>query len=140
MPRSNAAWKTYEQVTAWIVEQISARVGVRTTRLEPGRLVGKGTTNQIDLIWEFIDHYDRRIRLLFECRSYATRIEQSAVHAWRSVVDDVAQDGWETLGVIVTTTGYQAGATRLAETYGITIFELRTPSAWTLRTEQCHSL
>ena len=66
--------------------------------------------------------------MLFECRSYRSTIRQQALHAWRSVIDDVRVSGWETLGVMVTTTGYQSGATRVADTYGITIYELRAPT------------
>jgi hypothetical protein len=69
------------------------------------------------------------VRLVFECRSYARRINQQALHSWRSVVDGVSEPGIETIGVMVTSTGYQAGAQRVADTYGIVICELRAPNA-----------
>jgi hypothetical protein len=69
------------------------------------------------------------VRLLFECRSYTRRINQQALHSWRSVVDDVSESGVETIGVMVTTTGYQSGAQRVADSYGIVILELRAPTA-----------
>jgi hypothetical protein len=51
--------------------------------------------------------------------------QQQALHGWRSVVDDVGEAGIETIGVMVTTAGYQSGAQRVADSYGIVILELR---------------
>jgi hypothetical protein len=50
------------------------------------------------------------------------------LHSWRSIVDDVSEPGVETVGVMVTTTGYQSGAQRVADTYSIVILELRAPT------------
>jgi hypothetical protein len=40
----------------------------------------------------------------------------------------VTEEGVDTIGVMVTTVGYQSGAQRVADTYGIVICELRNPS------------
>ncbi|WP_460447292.1 restriction endonuclease [Angustibacter aerolatus] len=90
------------------------------------RLQGRGTKNQIDVIWEgYIDGELQRV--LFECKHYKRKVDQGKLHAFRSVLDDI-QDAVPTYGVFVTTVGYQSGASSLAETYGLTVLELREPA------------
>lgn len=123
-------WKDYEELTRTLVETFARVTGVQTTRLERNvELPGAATVNRIDVVWEFRNGSGAPFRVLFECRSYASRITQQALHSWRSVVDDSASSELTTVGVMVTTTGYQSGAQRVAETYGIIICELRAPTA-----------
>lgn len=122
-------WDSYEQLTEDLMRRIGAVDGIETLRLQRDVvLVGLATENQIDVVWEFKAASGRLVRLLFECRRYGRRITQQALHSWRSVVDDVSVAGVDTFGVMVTTTGYQAGAQRVADTYGIVICELRAPA------------
>jgi hypothetical protein len=122
-------WRSYEEVTADLVRRLGSANGITTLRLERDVLLsGRATDNRIDVLWEFQRASSQPVRVLFECRSYARRINQQALHSWRSVVDDVAEPGVETIGVMVTTTGYQSGAQRVADSYGIVILELRTPT------------
>jgi hypothetical protein len=126
---SNPEWGSYEDLTHELMRRIGAADGISTLRLERNvTLSGRASANQIDVLWEFRDQSDRLVRLLFECRSLGRRITQQALHSWRSVIDDVSEPGVETIGVMVTTIGYQAGAQRVADTYGIVICELRTPN------------
>jgi hypothetical protein len=123
-------WRSYEELTEQLIQRIGAADGIATRRLERDALMaGRANPNQIDVVWEFEDASGQAVRLLFECRSYQRRINQQAVHSWRGAVDDVAFDGVETVGVMVTSTGYQGGARRVADTYGIVICELRGPTA-----------
>jgi Restriction endonuclease len=122
-------WGSYEELTEELMQQIGAADGIETVRLQRDvTLSGLATENQIDVIWEFNAKSGSFVRLLFECRRHGRRITQQALHSWRSVVDDVSEAGVETLGVMVTTTGYQAGAQRIADTHGIVICELRAPT------------
>lgn len=122
-------WETYEELTRTLLERLAAHAPVTTTRLERNVAVqGRATSNQMDVLWDLRDAVGQPIRLVFECRSYAKPITQQALHSWRSVIDDITFDDVLTVGVMVTRTGYQAGARRLAETYGIVILELRTPA------------
>jgi hypothetical protein len=122
-------WGSYEDVTREIVDRLARAAGVQTTRLERNVVMqGCATVNQIDVLWEFVDANGSPGRIVFECRSYATAVKQQALHSWRSVVDDITVDGVATVGVMVTTTGYQSGAQRVAETYGVVILELREPN------------
>jgi Restriction endonuclease len=122
-------WGSYEQLTEGLMRQIGAVDRIETVRLERDVvLAGLATENQIDVVWEFKSESGQLVRLLFECRRHGRRITQQALHSWRSVVADVSETGVETIGVMVTTTGYQAGAQRVADTYGIVICELRAPT------------
>lgn len=122
-------WRSYEELTEELVGQLGDVSGITTLRLERDVPVsGRANDNQIDVLWEFQRASGERVRLLFECRSYARRINQQALHSWGSIVDDVSEPGIETVGVMVTTTGYQSGARRVADTYGIVILELRAPT------------
>ena len=122
-------WRTYEKLTGELVGRLAALSGITALRLERDVPVsGRANDNCIDVLWEFQRPSGERVRLLFECRSYARRINQQALHSWRSIVDDVSEPGIETIGVMVTTTGYQSGAQRVADTYGIVILELRAPT------------
>lgn len=122
-------WRSYEEVTEDLVGRLGDVGGLTTLRLERDVPVsGRANDNQIDVLWEVQRESGERTRLLFECRSYKRRINQQALHSWRSIVDDVSEPGVETVGVMVTTTGYQSGAQRVADTYGIVILELRAPT------------
>jgi hypothetical protein len=112
-------WRSYEQLTEELVGPLGSAHGITTLRLERDVLLrGHATHNRIDVLWEFRLASSQLVRILFECRSYARRINQQALHSWRSVVDDAAEPGIETIGVMVTTTGYQSGAQRVADSYG----------------------
>ncbi len=122
-------WESYEEVARELVDRLARAHGVQTTRLDRNvTLPGRATANQIDVLWEFVDANGQPGRLVFECRSHKAAIKQQAMHSWRSVVDDVAVDGVATVGVMVTTTGYQSGAQDVAETYNVVILELREPT------------
>jgi Restriction endonuclease len=122
-------WRSYEELTEGLVRRLGAAHEMTTLRLERDVPVrGRATDNWIDALWEFRRASGQLVRVLFECRSYARRIDQQALHSWRSVVDDVADSDVETIGVMVTTAGYQRGAQRVADSYGIVILELRAPT------------
>jgi len=118
----------YEILTRYIVGMITATSPFPTLRLERNVVLqGKATSNQIDVLWQFQDGTRTRL-VLFECRAYASALKQSAIYAWRGVVDDVSAVHGPCEGVMVTATGYQSGARAVAETYGILILELREPN------------
>src|SRR5258708_3840244 len=103
----NPEWGGYEDLTQELMRRIGAADGISTLQLDRDvTLPGRATENQIDVLWEFRDQTDRLVRMLFECRSLGRRITQQALHSWRSVVDDVTEPGVETVGVMVTTSGY----------------------------------
>jgi hypothetical protein len=119
----------YELVVQSIVSQLAKRAGVDTTWLEHDVDVsGRATTNQIDVLWDFTDAAGKPHRVVFEARDHKNPIKQGSLHAFRSVVDDTQSGDRPVEGVMVTTTGYQRGAKRIAETYGLLVLELRLPT------------
>jgi hypothetical protein len=122
-------WRDYEELAQFIVESIEAASMVTTTKIgQDIEIRGRSTTNRIDVLWEFTDQGGFPQRVAIEARAYARRINQQALHGWRAVVDDISHDGVNTMGVMVTETGYQSGAIAVADTYGIVIAELRKPT------------
>ena len=120
----------YELLVKWLAEQLARRAGVQTSRIARDcQVQGRATSNQIDVLWDFTDAADQDYRVVFEARSYKDRIKQGALHAFRSVVDDIQDQARPVTGVMVTTTGYQQGAQKVANTYGLIILELRQPTA-----------
>ena len=116
----------YEELTNWLVNQLLVHTSIGEVRRNV-KLRGRTTTNQIDVLWEVPAADGEVWRVLFEARRYKRRIGQQDVHAFRSVVDDVDGGSERTLGVMVTTKGYQEGAVRVAAGYGVELLELRSP-------------
>jgi hypothetical protein len=119
----------YELLVKWLAEQLAARAEVQTSRIvRDCQVQGKATSNQIDVLWDFTDATGQDYRIVFEARSYKNSIKQGALHAFRSVVDDIQDQARPVTGVMVTTTGYQRGAQSVASTYDLLILELRQPT------------
>ena len=120
----------YELLVKWLAEQLAGRAEVLTSRVvRDCQVQGRATGNQIDVLWDFTDAAGQDYRIVFEARSYKNSIKQGALHAFRSVVDDIQDQARPVTGVMVTTTGYQQGAQKVASTYGLLILELRQPTA-----------
>ena len=77
--------------------------------------------------WEFTTDSGASHRVIFECKNRGRNLEQNAVLAFRGVVEEVGFQSLPTTGVMVHLTGYQSGARKVAETYGVVILELRDP-------------
>lgn len=126
----------YEELTRTLYWRLAAAQGIGTVRLERDiRVPGKATRHQIDVLWEFIDPAtgDEQV-VVFECRHYKSPINQGRLLEFKAVLEDcAAYEGSDGIadphGVMVTLTGYQIGAKRVADTYGIEIVELRSPLA-----------
>jgi hypothetical protein len=119
----------YEQAVHELVGRLAIRAAVETTRLDHNVVVaGRATPNQIDVLWDFNDAAGQQHRVVFEARVRGRPVEQKDLHAFRSVVEDIQDVERPVVGVMVTTTGYQAGAKRIAETYGLLVLELRLPT------------
>lgn len=118
----------YERLVKSLVGPLTLDMGVRSERIARDvRIQGQSTTNQIDVLWDFVDAQGRPQRVVFEARSYGKRVDQGKLHAFRSVVDDIQDTARPVTGVMVTTVGYQRGAKAVASTYGLIVLELRVP-------------
>lgn len=118
----------YERLVETLVRRLAESAPVLTERIRWDEdIEGRATTNQIDVVWDFVDEVGQRHRVVFEARSYKSDIKQGQLHAFRSVVDDIQNQTRPVMGVMVTTARYQAGAKAVASTYGVVVLELREP-------------
>lgn len=120
----------YERLVENLVADLVPRAGVTTERIERDvQVAGRSTSNQIDVLWDLTDANGQPTRIVFEAKSHKRPIDQGRLHAFRSVVDDIQDDGRPVSGVMVTTVGYQKGARSVTSTYGLVVLELRAPTA-----------
>lgn len=126
----------YEALARDLVGRLGVLRGLTSVRLERNVVIhGKATHHRIDVIWQFkAPGTDRVQTVLFECRHYKDPIKKGRLLEFKGVVDDIAAyDGPDRIenpsGTMVTLSRYQIGARRVAETYGLTITELRPPTA-----------
>lgn len=125
----------YEELTRGALDRLGSLRGLTTLRLERNLVLpGKATHHQIDVLWQFLEPDSDVVHtVLFECRHYKDRIKKGRLLEFKGVIEDIAAhqgpDSLEHLsGTMVTLSGYQQGAQRVADTYGLTIAELRTPT------------
>ncbi|MCX0241862.1 hypothetical protein [Streptomyces drozdowiczii] len=119
----------YEKLTQLLVERIAARAPVATTRLKHNVVLpGRASAHQIDVLWEFTVESGHAHRVIFECRRKNRSLEQNDALAFKGVVEEVGFESTPTTGVMVHLTGFQLGARRIADTYGLIILEMRTPT------------
>jgi hypothetical protein len=117
----------YERLAQGIAIRLAEFFGGATETCQHNMILeGRGTNNQIDVMWLGTMNGVRR-RILIECKNYRRALDQGRIHAFTNVVRDVSFDGVPTVGVVVTPSGYQRGARDLAAAYDIIILELRRP-------------
>lgn len=120
--------KDYELLVKAVIEQLAEFNEVDTLRLEHNvKMIGRSTTNQIDVLWEFRDVDGQVMRIAIEARHLGKRVDQGRLHAFRSVIDDITANDVTTRGIMITSVGYQSGAKQIAKAYGIAVLELRAP-------------
>lgn len=114
----------YELFTKDIYQQLVNISVVRTTLVQHNvKLEGRsGHKHQIDLYWEY-DIAGNKHRVAIECKNYNTLVPIGKVRDFKGVLDDL--NGVN--GIMVTKVGYQDGAKKYAQEYGIDLKELRTP-------------
>lgn len=125
---TRAAAIRYEKLAQTLAQRLAKALGNQTEICEHNiKLAGRGTVNQIDVHWVGRINGHRH-RILIECKRHRKPLVQGYVHAFRSVVDDIASDGIPTTGVFMHPVGYQEGAKRLAKTYDVVLMEVREPT------------
>ena len=81
-----------------------------------------GQEHQIDVYWKYniasINH-----EIIIECKNYSHPVPIGKVRDFYGVISDLNNVS----GIMVTKVGYQQGAKKYAETYGIILKELRAP-------------
>ncbi|MEW6265857.1 MAG: restriction endonuclease [Thermodesulfobacteriota bacterium] len=115
----------YERLTQSIYQAILKREGVNNITVERDvNIKGRsGVDHQIDVFWKFkqatIEH-----TVLIECKNYSSAITLEKVRNLFAVIHDIGN----CIGLMVTKTGYQSGASEFAKYYGISLKLLRKPT------------
>ena len=114
----------YELFTREIYRQLGQATKVNAANVKHNvKLVGKsGQKHQIDVYWEY-EKDGKTHHVAIECKNYRRRISLEKVCAFKGVLDDL--DGVN--GIMVSKVGFQKGAKKYAQQYGISLKELRTP-------------
>ena len=114
----------YERFTQEIYQQLVNLDVVRTTKVQHNvKLEGRSSQkHQIDVYWEY-EIAGNKHRVAIECKNYNTLVPIGKVRDFKGVLDDL--NGVN--GIMVTKVGYQEGAKKYAQEYGISLKELRTP-------------
>ncbi len=122
----------YEKLTQEIYQAINSSEDIKTIDVQHNiRLLGKsGCKHQIDVYWEF-EMMGETHKIAVECKNYSSEVSVGRIRDFFGVLHDVGN----VKGIFVTKKGYQSGAIKFAEYYGISIKELRFPTDddWTGR-------
>ena len=87
------------------------------------KLTGKSDCeHQIDVYWEY-EKDGVMNRVAIECKNYDSKVSIGKVRDFLSVLQDLGN----VRGIMVTSKGYQKGAKKFAEYYGISLKKLRRP-------------
>jgi hypothetical protein len=115
----------YEKLTQSIYQFILQNEGLEGIDVEHNiNLTGRsGVAHQIDVHWKFKQANINHI-ILIECKNYASALTLEKVRNFHSVINDIGN----CKGIMVTKVGYQSGAKKYAEYYGIDLKVLRNPT------------
>lgn len=115
----------YEKLTQEIYQAINSSEDVKTVDVQHNiRILGKsGCKHQIDVYWEF-EMMGETHKIAVECKNYSSEVSVGRIRDFFGVLHDIGN----VKGIFVTKKGYQSGAIKFAEYYGISIKELRFPT------------
>lgn len=114
----------YEKFAQEIYQELINSQGIDTIDVKHNvRLHGKsGQKHQIDVYWEYkingVEH-----KVIIECKNYNSEISIGKVRDFYGLLSDLTNVS----GIMVTKVGYQKGAKKYADYYGIYLRELRPP-------------
>lgn len=115
----------YEQFVQTVYQMVIDAEGVDNISVGHNtQLTGKsGCEHQIDVYWEF-RVAGQTYRTAIECKAFNERVSIGRVRDFYGVLVDIPGLS----GIFATLVGYQSGARRYADHYGISLKELRSPN------------
>lgn len=115
----------YEKFTQEIYQTLINAQGVDTIDVKHNvKLKGKsGQEHQIDVYWEY-EIAGVKHKVAIEYKNYSSEVSIGKVRDFYSVLSDLTNVN----GIMVTKVGYQSGARKFADFYGINLKELRFPN------------
>ncbi|MBO7111917.1 MAG: restriction endonuclease [Bacteroidaceae bacterium] len=114
----------YELFTQEVYQLLATYTGLVSSSVRHNvKLKGKsGQEHQVDVYWEY--HKDGEVhRVAIECKNYNQKISIGRVRDFFGVLYDVGN----IKGIMACKEGYQDGAKKFADYYGISLMELRVP-------------
>ncbi|MGI9068123.1 MAG: restriction endonuclease [Pyrinomonadaceae bacterium] len=93
------------------------------------RLTGIITNHQVDVFWEF-EVGDINYKTVVEVKDWNQPVGQGELMKFKAILDDLPG---QPRGILVSRSGFQAGARRFASSNGIVLYELRKPTERDLR-------
>lgn len=111
----------YEMIARAIFQQILDEASGVTVKVQHlAKVQGLLTRHDIDLLWEF-EIGGILYKTLVQAKNWNSRVKQEHVLAFKAILDDIPG---QPRGVIVSRSGFQRGARRLALASGIQLFQL----------------
>lgn len=117
--------KPYEKLAQLVFNHINntKREGVEAINVQHNvELQGKDTKHQIDVYWEFkigvVTH-----KVIVQAKNMKSKVKKGQMLNFKGVIADLSG----TIGIFVTTQGFQKGALEVAVANGIHIYVLREP-------------
>lgn len=110
-------YKEYENFIKLFHENILEKDGFKDIKVQHNvKIQGKSTaTHQIDVFWKHLLEDGNELKVCIECKNWNAKVEQGDLLKFKGVLDDIG----EAKGIFVTKNGFQIGAKKIAESYGI---------------------
>lgn len=114
----------FELFTQRICQKIEGNRAYKNSHVQHNvKLKGKsGCSHQIDVYWVYEEEGELR-HIIIECKNYNSKIKIGQVRDFYGVVSDLGN----VHGIMVSSKGYQDGAKKFADYYGISLKGLRRP-------------
>jgi len=116
----------FELFTQRVYQKLVNNDVLKPTKVEHNvKLQGKsGDKYQIDVYWEY-EIAGNKHRVAIECKNYSSLVPVGKVRDFQGVLTDLNNVN----GIMVSSKGFQSGAKKYAEEYGISLKELRLPGS-----------
>jgi hypothetical protein len=115
--------KPYEALTEVVFTRLLAQDNVCAKVERDVVLEGRATKHQVDVTFEFVAG-PVNYRTIIQCKDWGSAVKQEQVLAFHSVLADIPG---QPRGIMVSRSGFQEGARRVADHNGIKLYELREP-------------
>jgi len=115
---------SYEKLVTTIYENLLQQEDVENLEIKHNaHIQGRTSAHQIDVYWRFkiggVEY-----KTVVQCKDWKNKVSQTEVQAFDRILKDISG---QPRGIMITRTGYQAGAKRWAEAEGIILYTLREP-------------
>lgn len=108
--------KEYELFIQTLHQKILQKEGFENMNVQHNvKVKGCCTEHQIDVFWNQKLEDGSELKVCVECKQWNSKVTQGDLLKFKGVLDDIGN----AKGIFVTTKGFQAGAKKVAEFYGV---------------------